>query len=100
MKLIISRPTDSIDGPQTSIYMSAKRFLSLMEAAGTVSLFVLQAGLLITWYEYGQAIYPAAWMSAGWCVRYGNLLGVNGHQKALELLGRPVSWPGMSHDCN
>ena len=91
MKLIISRPPDNIESYQTSIYVSAKHFLAMTEAAGTVSLFVLQAGLLMTWYEYGQAIYPAAWMSAGWCVRYGNLLGINGHTETLELLGRPVS---------
>ena len=97
MKLIISRPPDGIESYQASVYISAKRFLALMEAAGTVSLFVLQAGLLITWYEYGQAIYPAAWMSAGWCVRYGNLLGINGHSETLELLGRPVSTLGTMH---
>jgi hypothetical protein len=91
MKLIISRPPDTVESHQTPIYLSAKRFLALSEAAGTVSLRVLQAGLLITWYEYGQAVYPAAFMSAGWCVRYGNLLGVNGNTEALELLGRPVS---------
>ncbi|KAG0645929.1 Transcription factor BOA15 [Hyphodiscus hymeniophilus] len=92
MKLIISRPPDSIESYQTLIYVSAKRFIAMAEASGTVSLFVLQAGLLITWYEYGQAIYPAAWMSAGWCVRYGNLLGINGHSETLELLGRPSTW--------
>jgi hypothetical protein len=91
MKLITSRPQDGVESSQSQIYMSAKRFLGLMEASGTISLIVLQAGLLITWYEYGQAIYPAAWMSAGWCVRYGNLLGINGHESATQLLGRPVS---------
>lgn len=90
MKLIISRPQDGIDTSQIPIYASAKRFLALMEATGSMSLLVLQAGILITWYEYGQSIYPAAYMSAGWCVRYGNLLGINEHVEAAELLGRPV----------
>jgi hypothetical protein len=90
MKLIISRPYDT-DSAHTPIYTSAKRFLTLMEASGTISLFVLQAALLITWYEFGQAIYPAAYMSAGWCVRYGNLLGVNNHKESLQLLGKSVS---------
>jgi len=94
MKLITSSPQDGIESSQNLIYMSAKRFIALMEATGTVSLIVLQAALLIFWFEYGQAIYPAAWMSAGWCVRYGNLLGINGHSAATQLLGRPVrsSW--------
>jgi hypothetical protein len=32
-------------------------------------------------------------MTAGWCVRYGNLLGINNHSAALQLLGRPVWMP-------
>ncbi|KAL3422128.1 fungal specific transcription factor domain-containing protein [Phlyctema vagabunda] len=91
MKLIISRPQDGIESSQNPIYLSAKRFIALMEATGMVSLIVLQANLLVTLFEYGQAIYPAAWMSAGWCVRYGNLCGINGFKEAAQLLGRPVS---------
>lgn len=91
MKLVTSRPQDGIESSHNQIYMSAKRFLAMMEASGTVSMLVLQAGLLIFWYEYGQAIYPAAWMSAGWCVRFGNMLGISGHASATPLLNRPVS---------
>lgn len=90
MKLIVSRPQDGIESTQNPVYVSAKRFLALLEASGAVSLIVLQAALLIVWFEYGQAIYPAAWMSAGWCVRYGNLLGVNNDPEAIQLLGRTV----------
>jgi hypothetical protein len=90
MKLVTSRPQDGIDSSQSPIYLSTKRFISLLESAGTASLLLLQANVLVTWFEYGQAIYPAAWMSAGWCIRYGNLLGVNGHNEALQLLPRLV----------
>jgi hypothetical protein len=90
MKLIISRPQDGIESSQNPVYISAKRFISLMEATGMASLIVLQANILVTMYEYGQSIYPAAWMSAGWCMRYGNLLGINNHSEATQLLGRPV----------
>jgi hypothetical protein len=96
MKLITSRPQDGIECSQYSVYISSKRFLALMEATGAASLLVLQANLLITWYEYGQAIYPAAWMSAGWCVRYGNMLGINGHSEATaEVLPRLVCCPNI-----
>jgi hypothetical protein len=97
MKLIITRPQDGIDGSQIPIYNSVKRFISMMEATGAASLLVLQANILVTWYEYGQTIYPAAWMSAGWCVRYGNMLGINEHEEASQLLGRPVSIVAMMH---
>jgi hypothetical protein len=90
MKLIISRPQDGIESSQNPIYISAKRFDALLEMSGAATLLILQANLLVMWYEYGQAIYPAAWMTAGWCVRYGNLLGINGQSQAVQLLGRPV----------
>ena len=90
MKLITSSPQDGLDCSQNHIYLSAKRFVALLEATGTASLLMLQANILIAWYEYGQAIYPAAYMSAGWCVRYGNMLGLGGSEHAHESLGRPV----------
>ena len=92
MKLLVSRPADGSEILQTPIYQSAKRFISLLEASGTTSLAVLQANILVTWYEYGHAIYPAAYMSAGWCVRYGSFLGINNYDQALQLLPRPVSF--------
>ncbi|KAG9241397.1 hypothetical protein BJ878DRAFT_520904 [Calycina marina] len=92
IKLICLRPQDGLEVSQNHIYVSAKRVLSLLEATGTVSLLVLQAALLIVWYEYGQAIYPAAYMTAGWCKRYGILLDINNHPSAYEMLGRPETW--------
>lgn len=98
MKLIISTPPDGLEASQNPLYLSAKRFIALLEAAGSVSLHVLQANLLVTWYEYGQAIYPAAFMSAGWCVRYGNMLGISGNSEAAELLGRAVRFTPPVHE--
>jgi hypothetical protein len=91
MKLMITRPQEGLESAQHPIYTAAKRFLALMEASGMTSLLVLQAYILVSLYEIGQAIYPAAWMSVGACVRYGLLLGIHGHESAAPLLGRPVS---------
>lgn len=91
MKLITSRPQDGIGCAQNPIYVSAKRFVALMEASGMVSLIVLQANLMVTLYEYGQAIYPAAWMSSGWNIRYATMLGIhNFNHSEAQLLSRPV----------
>ncbi|RAL61502.1 hypothetical protein DID88_009431 [Monilinia fructigena] len=57
-----------------------------------VSLILLQANILITLFEYGQAIYPAAWMSAGWCSRYAILLGINGFDTSSQLIGSVDTW--------
>lgn len=91
MKLMVTRPQDGLEGSQNLIYTATKRFMALMDACGMTSLLVLQAYVLIGSYEIGQAIYPAAWMSVGACVRYGQLLGIHGHEEAPKLLGRAVS---------
>lgn len=93
MKLVTSKPQDGVDCAHSPIYLSCKRFVALMEASGMASLLVLQANLLVAWYEYSQAIYPAAWMSSGWCLRYANMLGINGHDEAAQLLEKPASGP-------
>lgn len=90
MKLNVTRLAEG-ESSQSPIYYSAKKFIALAEASGMASLMVLQAMLLITLYEFGQAIYPAAYMTSGACVRYGLLLGINGHPEAAQLLGRAVS---------
>lgn len=97
MKLIISKPQDGIESSHNPVYVSAKRFLALLEASGAASLIVLQANILITTYEYGQSIYPAVWMSAGWCIRYGNMLGINNNPKATNLLGHVVSFQSFNN---
>ncbi|KAI6248656.1 Transcription factor BOA15 [Erysiphe necator] len=89
IKLLISKPKDGIDCSQNELYLAAKRFINLMQSTGFISILVLQANILITLYEYGHAIYPATWMSSGWSVRYGNLLGINGDKEAIDLLGKP-----------
>lgn len=91
MKLITSKPIDGQGCGQNPMYIAAKRFLALLEASGMVSLILLQASILITLYEYGQAIYPAAWMSAGWCSRYAILLGINDFDTSPSLVGPVVS---------
>lgn len=92
MKLITSKPTDGYECAQNYIYLAAKRCIILMESNGLISFLALQANILITLYEYSHAIYPAAWMSSGWSVRYGNMLGINGDKAATDLLGKPNNW--------
>jgi hypothetical protein len=42
-----------------------------------MSIQVLQAGLLLSLYELGHAIYPSAYLSIGACARYAYALGIN-----------------------
>jgi hypothetical protein len=61
----------------TPEYFAAKRFYSAVEVAGMCSTQVLQSGILIAFYEFGHAIYPAAYLSVGTCARYGVSYGMN-----------------------
>ncbi|UKZ51890.1 hypothetical protein TrVGV298_005655 [Trichoderma virens] len=76
----------------SALYHNAKRLHFEMEAAGILSLRVLQAGILIALYEVGQAIYPAAYLTVGACARYGIAIGVdNLREESSSEYGNPRS---------
>ncbi|KAL6859522.1 hypothetical protein J3F83DRAFT_749264 [Trichoderma novae-zelandiae] len=62
---------------KTVLYRTAKQFHFEMELSGILSVAVLQAGVLISIYELGHAIYPAAFLSVGQCARYAAALEVD-----------------------
>jgi hypothetical protein len=75
MKLITWEPGGDCNNARTSLYSGSKKFFVEME--GTVfSILGLQAGILISLYELGHAIYPGAYLSVGACVRYAHALGI------------------------
>lgn len=78
MELLCHTPT-SARADTSPIYVAAKQFLSNLQTAGFLSLRTLQAGLLISVYEIGHAIYPAAYVSVGTCARQGVALGAHRH---------------------
>jgi hypothetical protein len=92
MRLITVSPSDHADGenPKTSGYLNARRFLLEAEVAGILSLQLLQAGLLVTMYEVGHAIYPSAYTSLGTWVRYGVSLGINRERPVGSI--EPFEW--------
>jgi hypothetical protein len=63
--------------PRTAAYSTATRLLYEAEAAGILTLQLLQAKLLVCLYELGHGIYPAAYLSVGSCARYGTALGID-----------------------
>lgn len=89
MKLTVSMPKHTRNA-QTPEYFAAKRFYLEVESAGFFSIQVLQAGLLISLYEIGHAIYPSAFLSIGTCARYGYALGINGN--ATSQISKPFTW--------
>lgn len=92
MKLIITVPTpDMTSAADTPLYTASKRFLALLESAGTTSLLYLQSMILVALYEYGHSIYPAAWMTVGNCVRYATMIGLPSYGEASSIIGKCVS---------
>ena len=83
----------------TPEYSAAKKFYAAVEGAGTCSTQVLQSGILIAFYEFGHAIYPAAHLSVGTCARYGvsfrmdfNRYSEHGGLQWIELEEKKRTW--------
>jgi hypothetical protein len=90
MKLITEVLPEHVKNPQTLIYFAAKQFYLVIETAGILSIQVLQAGILISLYELGHAIYPAAFLSIGACARYAYAIGIN--RNATSQISQPLTW--------
>lgn len=75
--------------PKTPMYTAVKQYFSELESAGSFSIRVVQAGLLVLLYELGHCIYPAAYMSVGTCARHAVALGFDEDLKQANTTGLP-----------
>ena len=74
IKLIITAPGDD---PRSAGYCGIKTALLDAEMKGILTLRILQALVLVALYELGHAIYPSAYLTVGYCAKYGIALGIN-----------------------
>lgn len=74
IKLITTEP--DADASSTT-YCSLKRAFLEVELSGSLTFRTLQALVLVAIYELGQAIYPSAYLTVGYCARYGIALGID-----------------------
>lgn len=72
-----------------SLYTQVKSIVAMLEAMGTNSLEMLQCRLLLTVFEVGHAMYPAAYISAGANIRAAVALGANASssEQLLKVFG-------------
>ncbi|KAK5994448.1 Transcription factor BOA15 [Cladobotryum mycophilum] len=91
MKLIQQVPEDTAEALRDTIYITTKEFAHSLEMASIHSLLKLQANLLIAVYEMGHAIFPAAYMSMGYCVTQAIALGIQ-NEAAPQMLPSPRNW--------
>ncbi|KAL2060622.1 hypothetical protein VTL71DRAFT_9263 [Oculimacula yallundae] len=78
MALIVSIPSEKETRETfSSLYMLVKSSIAIVEAANIHSLRVVQSRLLVSLFEVGHAIEPAAFMSLGTTARAAAAIGLN-----------------------
>lgn len=92
MKLLVQGGHDSPQSAQSPLYWLVKQQATLVESSGLITLQLMQSTLLLTAYELGHAIYPAAYLSSGHSARLGTLLGFHDRLNAPQILRRSGAW--------
>jgi hypothetical protein len=77
------------EDPRTPLYMTIKTSLVVAEIHGPLSLKLLQAQTLVLLYEFGHGIYPSAFFTLGYCIRYLAALEITA---ATTETGYPGTW--------
>ncbi|KAK0125399.1 hypothetical protein ONS95_000583 [Cadophora gregata] len=73
------------DEHRFDLYPTLKSIHSLLQSTGNVSHELIQAGILISSFEYCQALFQEAWITIGTCVRMAQILGLQ------ESIRKPLS---------
>jgi hypothetical protein len=90
MKLVQQIPPPHQSG-HSELYIVTKQFLDSLQTKGLLTLQIIQASLLVSVYELGHGIFPAAFMTIGHCARSGIAMGLH-NRLAPQLAGKPRSW--------
>lgn len=80
ISLVIQHPPKYGQSVLSSVYAVIKSHISLLETSGFLSLEFVQARLLLSVFEIGHGLYPAASISIGACARTARALGLNKKQ--------------------
>ncbi|KAL6816182.1 hypothetical protein V8C40DRAFT_254667 [Trichoderma camerunense] len=77
--LVLQLPQPHDSSMQSSLYVTVKGIISLLEATSFHSLEVIQCRILIAFYEIGHGTYPAAAASIGGCAKMARFAGFHRH---------------------
>lgn len=91
MKLVTSRLEEGSTAVDHYLYAACKRYTNTLPETPFLSLSFLQATILVSLYEYGHGILPAAWFTIGQCIQYLDLLGLVLSKVDGDAGNRPVS---------
>lgn len=74
MNLVTEKPPGG--EPANKTYLAVKSSFLNMEIYGVLSIRLLQALILLLFYEHGHGMYPCAYITLGTCARYLSALGI------------------------
>ena len=92
MKLLTQAHSNPIQKIQSTLYQTTKSFLASVEYHNAYSIHVIQAALLLAAYELGNSIYPAAYLTIGYCARLGHAMGLHSRKSPIQMLPRCNTW--------
>ncbi len=77
MRLALQHPAPEARSMQSSLYVTVKGVISLLESVGYLSLELVQCRILVVFYEIGHGIFPGASISIAACARTARALGLH-----------------------
>lgn len=83
MHLIQQPPGAQPESMQSPLYIKIKSIVSLLEATSFQSLEYIQCRLIVSYYEMGHGIYPAASISLGACGRLARGMRIHKYRNEL-----------------
>ncbi|RFU36208.1 hypothetical protein B7463_g86, partial [Scytalidium lignicola] len=87
MKVLVTNSAAESASMKTSLYRLAKHFYSTLEEAEIVTLRMLQSLVLLSLYEIGHGILPAAYFTVGNAARMAQVVGIQSKDQSREVLG-------------
>ena len=91
MKLVLSRISQRRSAANHYLYTICKQNIGILRRTLPFSISALQAMALVALFEYGHAIYPAAWDTVVQCVKCVDILGLTMSREDAESATLPVS---------
>lgn len=92
MKLVSEILPNGDQAAISSMYCMAKELYSRVENSCLISLQLLQSAILLSVYEIGHGIYPAAYLRVGHAARLGIMMGLHDRKNATQLFKEGETW--------
>lgn len=73
-------------------YVRMRRECFEVESCGYTCIHLVQSLLLLAVYEYGQAVFPNAFITLGRVARLAVVMGLNNENEPIKLFKAPNTW--------